>query len=1005
MWLVILLLCVLCVPAAWAQSEEIIRHGDQTAFTLHIPDIMIAGDIYEGVIITKKPQAIPQTINLASDNRHLEIPTTVTIHPGQNHVIFPIHLTHPRTDTAIRVHAITPEHRDYTDTTIFSISNNPTSLHIITPAQDTLTTATDTLPAKVMLTDAAGIPVITKNNVTVRLTATPDIRFSQTISFDPSQVLDVMIPAGQYETDFIASITGDGQIHAHSESLTPDSVQIEYVASQDITIHIAITPIPAAAYSSGSYFVWLERDGIMYVPQEVITVKLESSGQSVRFTNTIGVQEVYTQIPPSGIQQGIVYFGQPTQGENPASVTATIPGIGTGSAQVIVHDTYNGAAQLICLWYFPPIPSSIVWISAGFYAGDEDATCVDTTSDITIEDTENLTVSNSTEKDKLKPIRIHNTRLDDLSYTSSMGHDDHIAILDTLQKKSPATYISTIDTPFKILDHREHYITVTPSENTAGDTTSFVSLPESGSEYVVTLSPIPAIRGIPGEIAYIVITDQQGIIRNPQWVTNEDIANSIVTQSGNAIDNLHIQNNWIGTTSTISGIYQQEVTTISAAIPGLLSDEPLYMTVTGAKTGISVWMPPEINIGSEFPVTVHALSQNRPLQRLDADSLTITGQQIHVYNVNQQTRSIITQSGNGTLNIISSDSYISSVEFSTFQNEIHDVNVRSVSPDVVRLGSNILLEFLTGSVYDPDVSILGNIDFTQDEQTGLYTATPQEPGQYQVTVLVEKDGWDDYRQSFGWEVEHMVTASVSIIADDGVSLPIGINMTHSESTNVTLHNGVQDDVRAGVYTIGIPEMYSFGQDRTYVLRDININGETLTPVGSFTYLIDSDSVVSAVYHREIDVQFVPILDAPDDIIDAAFVQGNGLYRYGDTVTVSATSVPELFGLIWHVPVSYNTQNGIIKSESISFEAITSESGYVEYEKNYTVTIAFIGIIVAAPVIVIRIKSPEIIWDLKDGIHSTIKKLKSKNNKKYNKKQNVQETKSGLFGSILGRLKK
>ena len=65
---------------------------------------------------------------------------------------------------------------------------------------------------------------------------------------------------------------------------------------------------------------------------------------------------------------------------------------------------------------------------------------------------------------------------------------------------------------------------------------------------------------------------------------------------------------------------------------------------------------------------------------------------------------------------------------------------------------------------------------------------------------------------------------------------------------------------------------------------------------------------------------------------------------------------------------------------------------MEYEKNYTALMALIGSAVAAPIVIIRIKSPDSFVNIVEGFKSRIKRPKKKQDSKPKKKSKVM----GLF---------
>ena len=95
--LALLVLSMASVHAAMAESVSV-----------YIPDDMIAGLEYEGMLLADVPDRTPRTIRLASDGPPVAIPDAVTVPAGQNHALFRIAPAEAASGT-LTIHALAPQ--------------------------------------------------------------------------------------------------------------------------------------------------------------------------------------------------------------------------------------------------------------------------------------------------------------------------------------------------------------------------------------------------------------------------------------------------------------------------------------------------------------------------------------------------------------------------------------------------------------------------------------------------------------------------------------------------------------------------------------------------------------------------------------------------------------------------------------------------------------------------------------------------------------------------------
>ena len=494
------------------------------------------------------------------------------------------------------------------------------------------------------------------------------------------------------------------------------------------------------------------------------------------------------------------------------------------------------------------------------------------------------------------------------------------------------------------------------------------------------ITPIPSRLDDPTEIAFVSIMDETGgYIVNPGATHRPDDAR--VIQTGGTIDDLEIGSEWIGGTAILHGTFTDEHAEVFVQVPGLHS-QPVPMTVPGAHTGIEAWLPPRVNVGEPFPVTVHTVNDNGvPVEAIrDASVLRVASGDVDITGDGAGGSLRMTALGHGNVqfNVVSDGVFAATRPIESFTNPHEaDVSVGSPTPEVISLGENIVIDVQTGSIAAPHVSVegTGGLAFLSDPSVpGRYVATPGEPGTYSVGVSVAGDGWDPYEDTRSFSVEEFVQASYMAIADDGVSVPstlILTALTVPEDGTLQVPNGGGVSVHPGIFEATIDESITIGGDRIYGLTGLAANGEPIVVSERFTLPVQQDTVVRAAYQRGIDIDFAPIFDSEDPDIAVA-VTGSGSYRYGESVILEAVPAPEMYGLVWHMPEKWTglPDDAVVSPDKLTatFEALETAIGTVEFRRDYGImTLLLVVGIIAGGVVVWRKAPADTLYNIQDGM--------------------------------------
>lgn len=1033
------------MPRAHAQAAPDAPAGTNAAgggMALHVPDKMISGDVYEGMVRVPVPPDTDMTIQLASMDSRVRIPATATIPAGYNHGVFGIS-PDPGIDGEVTFHAIYNDMASQAVSTVYSVADTTTSLRLVSPTGDAVRTLDKHVPIMVVTTDNHGIPVRTDRDVLATLTATAGITFSTSTNEGASNPMTVRIPNGTHTAIVHATIPDSGHIYAQAEGFGSARMETER-GSDMISVRAAVTPIPAAAGTVGELFVWFEdSDTNIYIPDSIPEAIITAQHDAVHLPGGSDKLTVMRLEDPVSVMQ--VYFIKATPPDRPATISVQVPGVGVEVAEAVVIENnreflnrFNNDGEvktleikqsvnntdvmvefiqysklvpdIACVWTYPATPHKTGYAVTGIYAQNRHtnttAVCPDTASEVQYEEVKVTGVrANATEKlpllipVKLKDmpaqssvftassegirieqeIEIRDLMFDikDLSSIVTLLDTDDIAgldISDVLEKRVNKLPSSSIVKDFKVVESADHNI-VAGGTGLRSDTSDFSSSGQYGTNHGILVSGIPAIRNLHGNIAFASIVNPDGHIVD-HLSRDTRLADNIISQTGDAIKSLDIRI-LSDTVGIISGTHTRDSASIHMIVPGLAS-EAVELRPSGTVTGIEVWMPPHVSATQEFPVSIHGVNDNgTPITRLGEADVTPSDGQIAMRQDGRHVRGIAMHQANATdIHYISKSRHIATAPLDSMLNDISgSAFIESVSGQFVKLGEKIILDVATRGVADPDIDIAGDLDFVFNEDSGFYEAVPPSENVYDVAVTVSGRGWTATSETYTWNVEHMVDVTGTVRADDGARLPVSANLTAFGRSH-ELGSGKTISTRAGIYDIAMPDRYVH-DNRGYTLKSINSSGEFLPPRGSFAHMISDDTDLTFLYELEIEVAIDGFLEDPGIDTPEPVIGGNGLYGYGDMVTITAAPVPELYGLIWHIPESWSDlpAGAVASGGTATFEAASSVYGSVYYQKNYTFLMLLVGLGVAVPVILIRWRSPETFWNVADFVRQTAARMR------------------------------
>lgn len=310
--------------------------GPQTEglpFSLHVPDMMVAGAEYRGVVVFEDAAEARIAITLAASDDGVILPGTVAVERGRNHAVFeilPADAVGAGPDRDVTVHAVALGRVAEAETTVYTQSGSNVGLKIVAPTNgQVLRTEARNLPIFAYLTNDQGTPVPADARIEARLSSS-----SHAIGF-PGPETVLTIPEGGYVAAGRISVSGSGTVYATADGIPGDSLEVEFVGSE-YEVRMAVAPEAVGRHSQAHYFVWLAKDGKHFVPQYAVPVTLSSSDPSAAsFAGPLVDRPVQDYIY-DGVASGSVYVGE--SAPSLALLTASVRGIGAQTVEIAVSD-------------------------------------------------------------------------------------------------------------------------------------------------------------------------------------------------------------------------------------------------------------------------------------------------------------------------------------------------------------------------------------------------------------------------------------------------------------------------------------------------------------------------------------------------------------------------------------------------------------------------------------------------------------------------------------------
>lgn len=912
-----------------AFSQSVYAEFVSSEIDIFVPDKMIVGEKYHGMITTLLPPSKDTMVEISTDNDFvIKVPQTTKISLNQNHGIFeilPIHEGEAEIFVSYNGEIVS------SSTVVFSEKSGAQKLKVILPSNSTI--ASDVL-GFVFLLDGNDSPVPANKDTIITLVSSEKITVPA----------NVVIRNGTSNVSFPVIVRATGDITATAYGLTSGHSSI--TKSQNIIdVKMAIAPNIALPDSYVNYFIWLEKDGKPYSVPHILNVEIQSSNiNSIRlgitpsfgndiltismmdgmatgrlYTGNDGVAEIFASITNYGHSSSLVYVG---------SVTLSDDGEIIQGEPIIPSEELN--PNYIQFWVYPDITNDVAYGVASLYHSESEDTL-----EITIDD-DGTQISNIVEYTTLTPIKITN---DIISISSEAGLEyDSNYLID-------GYHLPTQSKIFEIITQNEGDYIVTATGGNSYDTANLQVTTTHNSKFSILLTSLPIRTQSTQPLLFVSVVDENGSII--------DIADSF----GDSISlDIHTINGVVGKSSIkmyenvgiVSG-FLTGIDTITISSNSFGSSE-VKLIPSGVPVSVEFLIPDIVHVGEPFPITIHEIdSKGVPISKKDTNELSSTGfekineELITVSTAGESQIAILAQIGGAFQHVV--NSFTNEISFSVSADK---ENVRVGIPIIIKVESTFDgIEYFIDSPF-PSNKI--------DKNT--FSVTPNYETENEIITITGKlDGFTPLNKKIEISSENIVELEISAndLNSKKLSPKYTIHLGGEIIQNITPNTHV---INPQTVMIQFPNEYSTSITG-YKLVSLEKDGEKING-NVMEFYAEKDHTIIVTYDR-----FVKITVNNG--------QGGGVYSYNEIVKISAPSKQKLSYLIME---KFDYWEGIDKPETFVIKTKNDFTITAMYREDYTGFMIVIILIVLGVMFVVYRKGDNkiryYIIDFIDYLNSKIK---------------------------------
>lgn len=852
---------------------------------LWVPQKMITGETYEGVVILDNASSSGQTVVLSSsDPSVISVSESALVLPYQNHGIFKIQALREGT---VDVFALVEGKMASLQTTVYSSSTVPTALSVLLPAN---VTKADSMTGYVLSVDARGTPAPVLEDTDVILSSTPMIRVD-----DKAQ-----IKQGSHYSRFFAHTIGSGKIFASAPGLELGEAQVTRV-QDDTTVRIRVAPDIILEDSRAYFYVWLERDGRPFKPPHVAYAFLSSNNlDSVRFNENAHIKQYSDSVLRIPLVDGVGSGTLVSAGRGSAIITANVEGFGSAQTSVVVgpvlidenfefveeknkdkiKDISSRRPNVAFVWAYPSVTDSKAFGIVGLYNMNV------TKNTSTYIDSSGTSVVITSSINRVEPVPLDGRVLTVTS--SGLVHPSVISLSESNEVLLSRGSGFNHAVEFPISGHTQGNYTISVAGPGLGrfQTTLQVGPPYTES-YQIKVVAIPSLPNSEQDLAIISIFDAHGALIDMQ-------------KAFSSIPEMHVSSTLDGKKKTGSGKNSvilagnlNGATRITVSADGIGPHRGV-LSPSGIADAISLDVPQRIHVLEQAPYVVHEVdSYGTPLKRISltdvsaTQGLSVSGGRVSISGTGTEDLAVLSRLG------------ADSKKIEAFANQMSLHITSNGTTNRVNKGFE-----LTVNADVQDIQIIVDAPFPYKKiNDKTFIVTPNMEGHFNITFTGLKDGYAPARSSFAVYAEKISTVSFNAVDSTKNELRVS-TLVKMDGVAKSLVTPYQYELRPQFLDVEFPEVFESGQIG-YRLERVEFGKNRLASGVIDRIYVDSDIAITAQYQKMVRIQ-------------AENAAGSGHYPYGSTITLS---VPPKDKVSFFVREVFDHWEGIpYDSEMVTFVA-------------------------------------------------------------------------------------
>jgi len=877
-------------------SVVFFSHGFQVTFSqqfssdefdLWIPEKMIVGISYSGMITMTNPSSSNTVLLLSTNSDSLEVDASVNILPNQNHGIFNIT---PINEGIIEVFASYDGMSDSAVGEIYSKKSGPQKLDLVLPGNSTI--ASD-LMGFVFVVDGNGLPVNADRDITIGLTPTEKIFTPHTIT----------IFNGTTNAIFDFTVKATGSITAISPNLTSDSESITK-SQQTVDVNMKIRPNIAAEDTQVNYIIWLEKNGKPYTISYPLSVQIQSSDTdvvrlgvspssyknlnsiSISMNNGLVTGQLYTGISGvSEISASITNYGHTSE---IISVGPVVLVDGNIIDEEIKSERGDIEPNYILFDVFPDVTDDISYGIVSVYYSNSTQVL-----DITIDDSETQ-ITNFVEHTTLIPLKSEDLLIS-ISSQAGLVYNSNYLI-------DGASY-PTHSKIFEIIAEDVGEYTIIATGAKSHDDASLTVTTSHNNSYSIQLMQLPTKSDNLQPLVMVSIIDENANIL--------DIGDSFGTSIPLSVDSNDLRINSTSLTlydniGIISGILNR--VGIISAYSDQFGIADVSITPSGVPISIEMLTPDNVHVGEEFPIIIHEVDvAGIPINKKEVENTSTSGfEKVGNQNI------IITNPGMQQISILSKLGGVFQKSIDVFSNQM-DFDV-IMDTNKARIGQSVIIE-IKSDIKGIEYSMDSAFPYEKIEDN-VFSITPDNiVNDGKIIVIGTLDGFITTNKEISLSSEDITELKIITKTVDGQKI--------SSPYTISLGQDVKENDGPYTYLIKPQQtILQFSKEWNsavggYRLVDLVLNEKTIDG-NVIDFYLDRDSEITVVYDRFVNVS----------VIDA---QGSGVYSYGEFVDIAATDKPVIPLLIVE---TFDYWIGINEESTFRYEAVEDLTITAIYKEEY-----------------------------------------------------------------------